>query len=146
MTKSGETIERLAASLRPVMNFPEIATRDAFTIGQLSSHLGVSLRTLRFYEQSGLLHPARDGVRRVYCDEDRVRLEMVVALREFEVSLAGIKSLLAVIDGGGPNVEERIVALWDRLLAEVEEANRIRIAELEGINDRIARLRSRSTV
>lgn len=142
MTKSGETIERLAASLRPLMNFPEIPKSEAFTIGRLSSHLGVSLRTLRFYEQSGLLQPQRDGARRIYSDEDRIRLEVIVALREFEVSLAGIKALLATIDGGGPNVEDRIVALYDRLLADVSEANRIRIAELEGITQRIARARA----
>lgn len=142
MTKSGETIERLAASLRALMNLPEVAPSDAFTIGQLSTHLGVSLRTLRFYEQSGLLHPMREGARRVYSNEDRLRLEVIVGLREFEVSLAGIKGLMTIVDGGGPNIEERILMLYDQLLDGVAQGNRLRVAELEGINERIDRART----
>mgnify|MGYP001618729266 CR=1 FL=1 len=141
MSKSGEALARLADSLRPLMNYPDVPNSDTFTIGQLSSHLSVSLRTLRFYEQSGLLHPSRDGARRVYSDDDRLRLEVIVALREFEVSLTGIKALMATVDGGGPNIEDRIVALFDQLLSEVGEANRLRVAELEGINGRIERAR-----
>lgn len=142
MTKSGETIERLATSLRALMNLPDIVSSEAFTIGQLSTHLGVSLRTLRFYEQSGLLHPSREGARRVYSNEDRLRLEVIVGLREFEVSLAGIKGLMATVDGGGPNIEERILALYDQLLDDVARGNRLRVAELEGINERIERART----
>ena len=145
MTKSGETIARLAGSLRMLMNLPDVASSDNFTIGQLATHLGVSLRTLRFYEQSGLLHPSRDGARRVYANEDRLRLEVIVGLREFEVALAGIKGLMATVDGGGPNIEERILALYDQLLADVAASNRLRMAELEGINERIERARSRAT-
>lgn len=141
MTKSGETIERLAASLRVLMNFPDIERAESYSIGQLSSHLGVSLRTLRFYEQSGLLHPSREGARRIYAHEDRLRLEVIVALREFEVSLAGIKSLMQIVDGGGPNIEDRILMLYDQMLGEVAAANRLRVAELDGINQRIERAR-----
>jgi DNA-binding transcriptional MerR regulator len=141
VTKSRETLERLAASLRPLMNFPEIEGNASFAIGELASHLGVSLRTLRFYEQSGLLLPTREGMRRVYSDEDRLRLEVIVALREFEVSMPGVKALMAAIDAGGPNLEDRCRAMFDQLLAQVVEANRLRIAELEGINGRIDRVR-----
>ena len=146
MSKAGETMTRLADSLRSAMNFPEIPPSDTFTIGQLSSHLGVSLRTLRFYEQSGLLRPTREGARRVYSNEDRLRLEVIVALREFEMSLTAIKTLMATVDGGGPNIEERIVTLFDQLLSQVLDANRTRMAELEGINGRIDRARTASRV
>lgn len=141
MTKAGETIAKLADAVRSSMNFPDIPASDTFTIGQLSSHLGVSLRTLRFYEQSGLLRPTREGARRVYTNEDRLRLEVIVALREFEMSLTAIKMLMATVDGGGPNIEERIVAQFDQLLSQVLDANRMRIAELEGIDGRIDRAR-----
>lgn len=141
MTKAGETIARLADSLRRALKYPEIQASDGFTISQLSAHLGVSLRTLRFYEQSGLLCPTRAGARRVYSNDDRLRLEVIVALREFEMSLTAIKTLMATADGGGPNIEERIVMLFDQLLSEVCEANRVRMAELEGINGRIEQTR-----
>ena len=141
MSKAADSLSKLAATLRPLMNFVEDASATTFTIGQLSSHLGVSLRTLRFYEQSGLLQPARSGARRIYSTEDRDRLEVIVALREFEVSLTGVKALMTVADAGGPNIEERIRAQFDLLLGDVLTSNKTRIAELEGINDRIARAR-----
>jgi DNA-binding transcriptional MerR regulator len=141
MTKAAETIEGLANSLRSLMNYSTTATGATFTIGELSSHLGVSLRTLRFYEQAGLLLPHREGARRIYSSEDRARLEVIVALREFEVSLTGIKQLLATADAGGPNIETRIVSIYDQLLADVHSANSTRIAELEGINGRVERAR-----
>lgn len=142
MAKSVETLAELATALRPLMNFVDPAGDDSFTIGQLSSHLGVSLRTLRFYEQSGLLSPMREGARRIYSQDDRLRLEVIVALREFEVSLTGVKELMNVVDGGGPDLAARVHAQFDRLLEQVHDANRTRIAELEGINDRIDRARA----
>lgn len=137
MSKAVDTLARLAANLRPLMNFAEVHAGSTHSIGTLASHLGVSLRTLRFYEQAGLLTPGREGARRVYHAEDRIRLEIIVALREFEVSLPGIKSLLATADAGGPNIEDRILALYDTLLVDVAAVNATRIAELEGINARI---------
>lgn len=142
MTISADIMLRLAASLRPLMTFAELPNDTSFTIGQLSSHLGVSLRTLRFYEQSGLLSPARAGARRVYSAEDRFRLEVIVVLRAFEVSLTAIKAWMAVVDANGPNVEARTRAQLDALLSEVLEGNRARIAELEVINARIERARA----
>lgn len=145
MTKSAVTLERLADTLRPIMNFADLSAESNFTIGQLSSHLGVTLRTLRFYEQSGLLRPVRAGSRRIYSPDDRLRLEVIVALREFEVSLLNVKALMAIVDSGGPNIEERALALFDHMLGEISDTNRTRIAELEGINGRIDRaLRSRA--
>lgn len=142
MGKAAETITKLAVSLRPLMNFDDVAEGSSYSIGQLASHLGVSLRTLRFYEQAGLLRPTREGLRRIYSEEDRERLEVIVTLREFEVSLPAIKSLMSTIDGGGPNIEDRIRDQFSSLLEVVRKSNLTRIAELEGINSRIDLVRS----
>ncbi len=40
--------------------------RTRFTIGDLSREFGTTLRTLRFYEDRGLLSPERDGLSRIY--------------------------------------------------------------------------------
>ena len=56
-------------------------TRDVppttFTVGQLAADLGVTTRTLRFYEEAGIVSPARSasGAARVYDARDRARLD-----------------------------------------------------------------------
>ncbi|MER2607026.1 MAG: MerR family transcriptional regulator [Siculibacillus sp.] len=146
MTKPGGSLSVLAEILRPLVTFEPIDSAPNYSIGKLSSHLRVSLRTLRFYEQTGLLQPAREGIRRLYSPEDLERLEVIVALRELEVSLTGIKALLTIVDSGGPTVEERAKSQLDKLLGELEKTNVTRIRELETINRRIDQARKAATL
>ncbi len=141
MVKSSKLIIELIGRLRPVMNFGSIDSADTYTIGQLSAHLGVSLRTLRFYEQSGLLAPNREGLRRLYSRDDLDRLQIIVTLRELEVSLTAIKSLMAAIDSEGRTSEREVMVRTDSVLADLAGDNLARIDELKRINDRIARAR-----
>jgi DNA-binding transcriptional MerR regulator len=62
-----------------------------FTIGEIAEEFGVTLRTLRFYEQRGLVHPARTGGRqRLYSDSDRERLREILLLRKLGFTLTEI--------------------------------------------------------
>ena len=133
--KAKSTVSDLAARLRTLMDFQPIDPSQTYTIGELASHLRVSLRTLRFYEQAGLLQPDREGLRRLYSPQDLERLEVIVALRELEVSLTSIKALLATADGAASS--EKADQMLDGILEDLARANRDRIAELEGINRRI---------
>jgi DNA-binding transcriptional MerR regulator len=135
--KAKNSVSDLAAKLSSLMSFEAIDPSATYTIGELATHLRVSLRTLRFYEQSGLLQPGRDGLRRLYSPQDLERLEVIVTLRELEVSLTAIKSLLAMVDNGGPAAAGRITLLVEEIFGELSEANRLRITELEGINRRL---------
>ncbi|MFC7646342.1 MerR family transcriptional regulator [Streptosporangium lutulentum] len=66
-----------------------------YTIGRLAKLSGLPVKTIRFYSDIGVL-PERGRTAagyRVYGDEDRVRLELVRALREIGVDLATIRSL-----------------------------------------------------
>ncbi len=127
----------LAAKLRFLMDFQPIDQSQSYTIGELASHLKVSLRTLRFYEQAGLLLPSREGLRRLYSPQDLERLEVIVTLRALEVSLTSIKSLLTLVDTGGPGSAERITETIDQIFDELSRSNLARIGELETINRRI---------
>jgi DNA-binding transcriptional MerR regulator len=135
--KTKNTVSDLAAKLRGLMSFSPIDASGTYTIGELAAHLRVSLRTLRFYEQAGLLQPGRDGLRRLYSPSDLERLEVIVTLRELEVSLTSIKSLMAMVDGGGAGVGERITQQVEQIFGELADANRQRIDELEEINRRL---------
>ena len=51
-----------------------------FTIGDLAREFDVTLRTLRFYEDKGLLNPKREGLNRIYGRRDRARLRLLYCL------------------------------------------------------------------
>lgn len=72
-----------------------LARAEFFTIGDLSREFGVTLRTLRFYEDKGLLHPKRNGLTRLYSPADRCRLGLILKGKRFGFTLAEIKAMVA---------------------------------------------------
>jgi DNA-binding transcriptional MerR regulator len=93
-----------------------------FTIRQLCLEFKCTPRALRFYEDKGLLSPARQGLNRVYSYKDRARLQMILRGKRVHLSLAEIREILdlyAKNDGG--------VAQSARMLKKFRE----RIATLE---------------
>ena len=76
------------------------------TIGEMSRIYGVSLRTLRFYEDRGLIHPRRDGSARFYSGAERVRLEMVLKGKRLGFTLTEIHALIgSQADSETPDLE-----------------------------------------
>jgi DNA-binding transcriptional MerR regulator len=79
------------------------------TISQMSRTFGVSLPTLRFYEDRGLIKPRREGNARYYRGADRVRMEMILRGKKLGFTLSEINDL---IGGKGatetPDLEERL--------------------------------------
>ena len=55
------------------------ADSRTYTISELAREFGVTPRALRFYEDKDMLHPARDGMMRLYSNRDRARLTMALA-------------------------------------------------------------------
>lgn len=133
-------ILQLLQRLRPIISFDPVEAADSYTIGELSTHLRVSLRTLRFYEQSGFLRPAREGLKRIYSPEDLVRLEVIVTLRELEVSLQEIRELLDLLDTGGIDAGERAWTRVGEITMELVADNLARIGDLEAANRRLGTL------
>jgi len=71
-------------------------TKSYFRIGELAQEFGITLRTLRFYEQKGLLQPKRRGTTRLYSEADRARIRVVLLGRKIGFSLRDVKLLLEV--------------------------------------------------
>ncbi|HUG62110.1 MAG TPA: MerR family DNA-binding transcriptional regulator [Methylomirabilota bacterium] len=69
-----------------------------FSIGDLAREFGVTLRTLRFYEDKGLVNPRRDGMNRLYSRRDRARLKLVLMGKRVGFSLTEIKNMLDLYD------------------------------------------------
>ncbi len=67
-------------------------------IGALAREFGVTTRTIRFYEDQGLLAPERAGANRVYGARDRVRLRLILRGKRLGFSLAEIGEMLDMYD------------------------------------------------
>ena len=80
---------------------PQKVTGGEFTISDLARTYGVSLRTLRFYEDKGLLHPRRQGTMRHYGPSDRIRLELILKGKRLGFTLAEIQDLISSRTAGG---------------------------------------------
>lgn len=82
-----------------------------FTIGDLAREFDCTLRTLRFYEDRGLLNPKRDGLNRVYNRRDRARLKLVLMGKRVGFSLSEIRDMLDLYDLRDGQVTQLRVAL-----------------------------------
>ena len=82
-----------------------------FTIGDLSREFDVTLRTLRFYEDKGLVNPKREGLARLYSRRDRARLKLVLMGKRVGFSLTEIKGMLDLYDLRDGQVAQLEVAL-----------------------------------
>lgn len=69
-----------------------------FTISQLASEFEVTTRTIRFYEDQGLLSPRREGSARIFSGRDRVRLKLALRGKRLGFSLAEIRELFELYD------------------------------------------------
>jgi DNA-binding transcriptional MerR regulator len=95
-----------------VAGFDRDATgADVFTIRDLTRDLGVSARTLRFYEEKGLVDPRRNGQERLYSRRDRARLKYVLMGKSVGFSLEEVREMLDLYDLGDGGVTQLNVAL-----------------------------------
>src|SRR5947207_9115469 len=73
-------------------------TVATYTIADLAREFGVTTRTLRHYEEQGLVSPARRGMNRVFSARDRVRLKLALRGKRLGFSLQEIKELFDLYD------------------------------------------------
>ena len=113
------------------------------TISQLVQTTGLSARTLRYYEELGLLPGIRrrSSGRRVYGEDEVQRLRFIQRLKALGLSLSEIKELNAVyaIQGSTDAMLKRLASLLDAHLSELDG----RIAELQGLRSEMGRYRDR---
>jgi DNA-binding transcriptional MerR regulator len=69
-----------------------------YTITELATEFGVTTRTIRHYEHEGLLSPRREGLNRLFCNRDRVRLKLALRGKRLGLSLAEIRELFDLYD------------------------------------------------
>ena len=69
-----------------------------YSITELAREFGVTTRTIRHYEEQGLLNPRRDGQNRVFTQRDRVRLKLALRGKRLGFSLNDIRELFELYD------------------------------------------------
>ena len=69
-----------------------------YTIRQLTKEFDVTARTLRFYEDEGLIAPERRGQTRIYSSRDRARIILILRGRRVGFSLSEIREILDLYD------------------------------------------------
>lgn len=130
----------------------EAGSPSSYTVGELAAELGVTTRTLRFYEEAGIVTPARTGSGsvRTYGARDRARLVLALRGKRFGMSLAEIREIVDMYDAE-PGEAGQIRRLLDslervradlaarreeieRTLAEVDDVTRRCLARLDEID------------
>lgn len=114
-----------------------------FTIGDLAKEFSVSLRTLRFYEDRGLIAPYRDGTARYYTEQDKSRLALILKGKHLGFTLGEIRDLLSNQKSSRSNEAlaldpEQIatqISHLERQRGEIDDA----IAELRATHQRLAK-------
>lgn len=115
-----------------------------WTISDLSTEFAVTPRTLRYYEEFGLLAPHRVGEngQRLYSKRDKARLKLVLRGRRFGFSLKDLKELLDLYDTDPTRKEQirRTLEIGEKRVAEIDEMIRelqIHRQELLDYRDRL---------
>ncbi|MBD3730643.1 MAG: MerR family DNA-binding transcriptional regulator [Sphingomonadales bacterium] len=86
---------------------PDKLDREQFTISDLTAEFGCTARALRFYEDEGLVAPARVGTTRVYSKRDRARLAWIMRAKNVGFSLVEIREMIDLYDLDDGRVEQR---------------------------------------
>ena len=110
-----------------------------YTISDLAEEFGVTTRTIRYYEELGLMEPQRSaGGRRLYSNREYTQLKLVLRGKRFGFSLDEIKEMVLLFDEDrtGEKQLERTIEYGNEKLDEVNE----RISELVEIKVEIEKL------
>lgn len=126
-------------------------TRRTWSISELAREFDTTLRTIRFYEDQGLISPERRGQTRVFHPRDRVRLQLILRGKRLGFSLAEIATVVDMYDASPGergqleflinDIQHRRVALVEKqrdlaeLLAELDDLEARCRADLQRLRD-----------
>ncbi len=99
--------------------------KPTYTISQIAGELDISTRTIRFYEEKGLISPQRSkGNQRIYTSRNKARLKLILRGKRFGFSLSEIAEMIGMAD---TNFDE---------LGQIEKSLAYGQAKLKEIRDR----------
>lgn len=116
-------------------------TARTWTITELADEFDVTLRTIRFYEDKGLIAPERRGIQRVFHARDRVRLALILRGRRIGFSLDEIRRIVDMYHAEPGEIGQLhyLLAQIDRRRADLDQRLRdieLTLAELDQVEQR----------
>lgn len=116
-----------------------------YTITELASEFDVTARAIRFYEEAGLLQPARKGRNRVYTHGDRTRLKLTLRGKRLGLTLSEIKQLVDLYEAGSDQAPQlraflEVLGAHRRALEQQREDIEVTLAEIAQHEARCRRL------
>jgi DNA-binding transcriptional MerR regulator len=106
-------------------------------IQEVAELLGVTHRTLRFYEDQGLIEPQRVGTTRVYSRRDVGRMQLILRGKRLGFSIREIRDYLALYNTDRDNSEQNAV-----LLAKARERLALLAGQKQALEETMAELRT----
>ncbi len=108
------------------------------SIADMADYFDVTLRTLRFYEEKGLLAPVRKGTRRFYRQRDIDRMRVILQSKRIGLTLAEIRRVIGLLEGNAPRDDQlaelrTICSSQTDLLREQFEQVRQQLEEVEQV-------------
>ncbi|MFJ1300201.1 MerR family transcriptional regulator [Bordetella genomosp. 5] len=99
---------------------------STWTISELAREFDITPRTIRFYEDQGIVSPQRDGRNRVYGARDRTRLKLALRGKRLGLQLSEICSLIDMYDGPGTTEPQlrQYLSVLDSHRATLEQQRR----------------------
>lgn len=82
--------------------------QKTWTISELAKEFGITPRTIRFYEDQGIVSPERDGRNRVYSPRDRTRLKLALRGKRMGFQLSEILDLINMYDAAPHNTDAQL--------------------------------------
>ena len=118
--------------------------RGEFSIGELAAEFDVTPRAIRFYEDHGLLAPAREGQRRIYSPRDRTRLKLTLRGKRLGLTLSEIRELIDLYEPGRderPQLERFLAVLESHKATLLQQRDDLQaqLSELESFEKKIRR-------
>lgn len=133
--------------LRSQIALDETTGTRAMTIAEMSTRYNVSLRTLRFYEDRGLISPTRIGTQRFYSDKDEIRLQIVLKGKRLGFTLSEIEfQILSQIDANAeatrlaPDVATTEVLTPELVQRKIDKLRQARATTEEAIAELTSRI------
>ncbi len=109
--------------------------KQTYTISELAHEFGVTTRTIRFYEERGLVHPLREGQKRLYTPADRVRIKLILRGKRIGMTLQESVELIDLYEPQHNNSRQ-----LQSLLSSVTERRATLLQQRKDIDDMLAGL------
>jgi len=109
-----------------------------FSISDLAKEFDITTRSIRFYEDQGLLAPERKGQTRIYSVKDRVRLKLVLRGKRLGFSLAETKTIFDLYDT--EKTEQRQLETMLELIASKKQILAQQLLDITSVMDDLEQL------